>query len=1047
MPTNGLLFACDQIEYKLSATATSSGAPPGVWPSGDIYVTHADTSSSLVETVWILYTKQRIQIRLFGSLIANIIGTSGQVIFDDVRVYGLSASSAIRTEWSGWEAFVDGVSVASGGSGGMTSFNVTPGGVPIFGAPPFLRGSVPAYRIAILPGGLCSEMGTITDESNTSSATFTGGYRVKIDGTWHEWPISFPTSTHLSAGPTLGGSTTWNCTISLSGNASWTSSYSGGGSWVSTDIEWHQQGGEIGIIPDMDKSLQRMNADFALFAGRYGIPGTEFEVTTSTTTGSTSASDTITDVHGAMIEVLTGATLGVLDEPLEEQTYCRIYSMDDVGTSHAYCSGGTVAVDTDQTTVEGNYPVLVTTLYQAGYLTHATQYIDDYNRIANPYWSYYLQRDDWEVDGTPYLPEDYWDWIGTQWLYHPALPTGQQRRTRNTLLTEPLLSSPWRGFLDSVYAENRWLGVNRFKETGVTWPTSVVALGTGWTLTNCTRSGTSTHTLTYSGSGGSYAADWDMGQLVDPYMHPHICNEIKVTFGGADASLATAYLVGVDGSEVLLPDGTWQTRPRGTSEKHAGSWAEDRGMGVVTDQGVDSGTTGISPATMGDVERSFAFSLLPGRTAQYVRVKVAGTSSCTVHIEMRANQEPTILPEHRTSTTVLWANGPGVRVGSWEWWDTGGAAWNDPPNLQTHGYTPTAIDGLVNRRRIFEAQDKTTGLRTEIEGLWDMKELGLTGSPTDAQVFAAADYASMSFWKMRDGALGLYLVNAAAELPPIACLPALHDGEYAVKCWVWAQEPRYHVTPVALTKLVPSTGSPDWLGLGGSLAGWDIRAHSHALDNSETDYRLRNKSVELAGSVRPWHGQFWVFGGDVGGEWPSNTPAPWGFYARTWVENGEIQHGFSYSLHPPMDVVVVVDAGEHPAISFAPNGHESLVYERDGTVYLRTSWDDGTTWSSETSMATGITPRVMHDAQGYAAIAWFEYDSGSSGPGLVKLKVKGPGDASYGTTISVGVSCEDTGFDFTAPPTREGAWVLVMMISGTPTEYLSTDFGATWKLA
>lgn len=91
-------------------------------------------------------------------------------------------------------------------------------------------------------------------------------------------------------------------------------------------------------------------------------------------------------------------------------------------------------------------------------------------------------------------------------------------------------------------------------------------------------------------------------------------------------------------------------------------------------------------------------------------------------------------------------------------------------------------------------------------------------------------------------------------------------------------------------------------------------------------------------------------------------------------------------------------------------------------------------------------PRVLTDQWGWTMIGAFVYDSGSSGPGKVRLKVRGPGDHVFGPRITVPFELEPVGFDVSPAPSRTGSWIMTAVPSGEtdPAEYESTDQGATW---
>jgi hypothetical protein len=138
-----------------------------------------------------------------------------------------------------------------------------------------------------------------------------------------------------------------------------------------------------------------------------------------------------------------------------------------------------------------------------------------------------------------------------------------------------------------------------------------------------------------------------------------------------------------------------------------------------------------------------------------------------------------------------------------------------------------------------------------------------------------------------------------------------------------------------------------------------------------------------------------------------------------------------------------------PSIFEAPNGVLYVVYELGGDCVYRFSTDYGVSWSEETIMfADCIQPRVATGPNGEKLLAAFKYDSGSSGPGKIRVISIDPGgsattEADLLNTGAVAVSVADTGFDISFSNDNHGRWLFVCTIYGDTTiSHLSSiDYG------
>ncbi|MCE9559261.1 MAG: hypothetical protein K8R88_09940 [Armatimonadetes bacterium] len=186
----------------------------------------------------------------------------------------------------------------------------------------------------------------------------------------------------------------------------------------------------------------------------------------------------------------------------------------------------------------------------------------------------------------------------------------------------------------------------------------------------------------------------------------------------------------------------------------------------------------------------------------------------------------------------------------------------------------------------------------------------------------------------------------------------------------------------------------------------------------------------------------------------ANSHTPYGFYMRAQSGASGILAQTKYGARPIAGVFdvsgfVTTDPDAlNPCLDITPRLDIFCVYELSGTVYEAMSQDHCATWSTPVSVASGVNPRTGHDDAGSRWRAWFVYNSGSSGPGKMHIQSRAAGDTAYGSVTTVAIDIEPVGFDITAPPERQGAWIWAAVASGdtTPSEWKSTDFGVTWTL-
>lgn len=179
-----------------------------------------------------------------------------------------------------------------------------------------------------------------------------------------------------------------------------------------------------------------------------------------------------------------------------------------------------------------------------------------------------------------------------------------------------------------------------------------------------------------------------------------------------------------------------------------------------------------------------------------------------------------------------------------------------------------------------------------------------------------------------------------------------------------------------------------------------------------------------------------------------------GVYVKWW----------DYSLPRGTTNTVLVDAGtdyyQCRVCEDTRNRIHAVIGKIAGSTFTchRSHSDDGgKTWSTLTDMGitNGRWPTTSSSRHGDMYEAAFVFDSGSSGPGEIKLRGKSPGQASYGTVLTAKDSTgadlkfKDGSFHLSPTPDAANRIVLTAVIDGEtePSSWFSTDIlsgGATF---
>lgn len=637
------------------------------------------------------------------------------------------------------------------------------------------------------------------------------------------------------------------------------------------------------------------------------------------------------------------------------------------------------------------------------YLDHPDDRVRYVNYWANPHWSYSLWFEDWSVYGTPADRRTYWQRLREQWLYNAALPSREQRRTRNHIVAEPLYDSGLRTIWNTVLGN----GLSPWGITG--WITNAAppyaaytysaSTSANWAFTNCTAAFGAKITLTPTGGHTDLVAELDLGLFnAEPYLYPHICSQINaIPIVNSGITAIKAYLVSEYGQKVLLADTAtgYKIKTVAAEAKYAGSWAQDYGIGAVADTGTDtSAIDGKSSASLGSPELVTALCLLAGRTDAKLRYELTLAAAAPVDIDYPWLEVPIDAPrifgETGQSQDILYPDGPGLRFGQQSWYDSGSA--KVVPNVMGPGWKASALDWLCWRRVMLRGVDRLDNLTTEISGLWDSVEgntitdIGFEDSVTDygdrvlSFVLPHVDHALSTtvFWPIQAAMVGPF------TLPPLAVFPHqardsdwLETGAHAQEAWSWCQERRYSINSLRSVSLKPpGTGTAEWLTpIASPPSSWFVGYHIHAVDNTEGPSFIMAVDGEDVAHVSPWHGYFSNVWHRSGG--PVHlTRAPSGplFAAIVGGSSAQLQcYRFQFGAIGDLIDVPGVTGITHAQIAFHPSGRVLIVYEKTGKVWLVESSSWGSRWESPVKIVdAGTWPAICIDNTGIAYIVYHD---------------------------------------------------------------------------
>lgn len=1095
MPNNGIIFETEAYEFKVEASASTSfsgdGTPhhgygaegstsfceftthvmsgialsvesgPGMWAVGFSYgfLNYSNSGTEFVSSLSI--TARLTNLKLYG----KITGSLHRLVCDSIEIY--EGDTLVDT--------LAGLDVTSSGCG--------PQYVPVIGLPFTVTGSATASA-----DGITGEEEWEFDARTELSVG--GGWRFKdADSEWTALPVT-PYSGSMPTGdgpyglptPSSPAEFTFGSLLNLLDARSESATETIPSSYL-VDITTEVKTGVIVLQPDIEKAIDRsMGNDYRQLWYRATFPETKASLRRAWAypdeAGDSVENQPVVHPETDVLLSTVGNTAHAIEDVMGYTSYAPVQlghsKNNSIRPTIGLLGGFDPVEDATAESVSVEFPLSVADW--DSYLGHDDQIVRYVASWCHPQWSYFYWRDNWEVDGGAVDWDIYWGQIREQHIQNDDLNPKENRLTRNsnilTLLWNEQGNEP---FLTALASGLFWIGSSRWKVDSASVDSEITLSETRpgeWSVVDDEADlAFGSGGITVSGFDGSSAdIDLEFGSFTeDPYMLLYLAKKVQLSWEFTDGPGAVeVQLVGIDDAVTVLDDlveGVMFTLPKGEQTDFAGSWAIDNGNGAVTDTGSDVAPTGLSSATMSDSERVMAFQLGNGRTWKALRFHVTGADSETeLVIEWPEfelwDDHPTAIWESGKTAAWLWPNGPGIRWGQWTWY-LEGIGFQDPPVVSGLGTANTIIDWLAWRFRVLQGAG-TSDLAGEITTL-----LGTLYDSYEGQSIAVVDKFSMAvpLPKGSDDVHRGALINSFAEVPPLSMFPYRKrstadwsaSGDYAQVVYDWAFEKRPIVsTSGALVYLVDDSGTI--VGETGTApTGWQVWRFAPQLDGTEDEWKVRTSTREY-GEVRPWHGWFCLLKEAAGtSNHVTAIQLPWGAGVVAWSDGTGIWVARSnYPVPFSYDMVAKLrdDADDVQPRLRVEFGLSRLwmVWRRSVEMWEAYSDDDGKTWSEPALVASDVGwVDGWSDRRGFGGKAYFEYDSGTSGPGKIKLRVRGPGDTSFGSwiTVEVGgtpVSFADGSYKFWAPEDQQSTWMLSATKEGdsAPTNFCSYDEGTTW---
>lgn len=850
----GLIFKAERLQYRCRSNATGGTATSNMFPinlghgaslstffTPNYFSTALGFSMSVSSSHWVItgYNEPDENPTTSATLNFPAIATNTTVSFDyysedcdsildffDVALY--------MNHNANWELHIGSIEWRLNGElkgawGSMTLYSTmtpTPMCIPVM--PGALN--ISAYSSITFgePGGIALPGHTESEITSIGGA----GFRYLQDGVWKSPPVTFPEPYTLGGvydldGILVGG-TMWDGTIHCRHYRLWDYVFTGTvGIYDTYRYDNKTEGASASgtIIPDLPKTVARLNDDYAAIIYRGGFPRvTEaarlVDLVHRDGYPLTSPPWIFTDereklpAHSQFLATVQNSE-HIIEAPMLQPTYsaCNIsksvfdFTRENelvvpTGSTEWWWIGGPPfppGFDQPQVTRRNDagyytFPNSIDTDSQVqSYLTHQNKLVEYLNTWANPHWSYFLwmppdsssESVKWKIEGIGVNPPDYWLDARQQHIEHPSLPTGERLKIRNHIVTEPLGQNGLAGLMhDQTFGQiTSFWGISRFHTDKIEPQASIttnINTAPAWSI------GDGEGTITVSNDHVTIhpAADastihltLDVGRFTEyPYMAPHTTTEQSVGWSGDSITSVTVEEVGIDKSKVVLTDTPARLEKKlGTAKKYVGTWKQDYGADYISDIGKDiykPTSASMSSSIMSSPEGVFTFRLLPARGYDKLlfTITIDSPSDILINSPTFYNgwevEDTALLRESAMESSVLVKDGPQWRYGQWCFYDPM-LGFLNPPLVKEAIGMPTVLDWLAFKRLVWQCKGAFEDLYAEVVTLYDE---GIEW--TQLKHLAADPFNEIpvthSFMHRTDNNLLGIMVNSYSEVPPLA---------------------------------------------------------------------------------------------------------------------------------------------------------------------------------------------------------------------------------------------------------------------------------------
>lgn len=1037
----GLVWQCQRLEFRVDASASGVNNGTGYAYTAKIESFYCPNALATALGLRVALVSRSVgfpgggpsgnwEVVHSGIISASTTGTgfngslSGSIEIDDFQI--INNPTNWQMKWSAVRAYANGSLVASSGAGVYTSARYAADAIFPHGIPPFIEGgagvgATPPINNSCPPG---TWGGTISPGECT--AAITGGWRFKdMNGDWQTPTVTLPPGW---APPfTVNASTTWDAEIDAY------ASVPGNGDYIT-------ESGSLWLIPNLPRQVVRMNDDYEAMILRLASPSRTFFTTDQTTEFcpdpveptviDNSTSTVVTPARSTLLARVTDIA-NVIEESLSDPCYAgavwsryfQDWSLPGV-ISKGQALGGAAA--------------------GTGALSHTDQYARAANYHGAPHWLYslWLPPDTastsvrWSVNGTPADLGDYWYPVRQQWIYHPSIPSGDQTKRRVDVIGEGLDQSGITNAAAIVSGAAAFWGLSEFVVDETAWLEEILLddrSDTRWTF-----DGTGVRQVTSSRiefSADSIEAEFDLSSYASwPYMVPTLARRVELsgTNWSNVASVkieiedATGKIVQLVGAATAA--GGWNI-PAVLSEKWHTSLIQNLGSTTFLDDTYDDvapaaadysttiiGDQTLAPNQHGSLARSFG----------KLRITITKTNPANpatlglITLKLAPRVDWHIRNESGHGATVLSENGPLFRLSTLAFWNAfTDALLSDPLTQESLTRAPTIGDWLSFRRAFLEGRDAQDGILTEgLSYFINNEEMTIAKhlwrDPSQILVVHAF---------LAEGAAGPVpcLVNGYRQIPPTAITPR----KARTKAGGWKEIGalgQYSYSLIANKRnLITSRDNADLhLRRPSDILtfetsppeGWTVGFHRLSVENDEG----YDSSIVVGGTeylkMRPWRGALifdHVTATEASGVWNLQTRD--GRFLVSWsAADGCYVRWWSFHLPKGENLVVQIRIGEGFEQCRVYEDHRNRIFALTGrnesgtlTAERQFSDDGGKTWSTPTDMGitNGRFPTGASSEYGDQIEAAFVHDSGTSGPGTIKVVKRSSGDTAFSSPITV----------------------------------------------